>query len=36
MLLKTSFLLSHLFCNIEFELVQLISQHQAVVGDFSS
>ena len=27
MLLKTSFLLPYLFCNVEFELMQLISQH---------
>ena len=26
MLLKTSFLLPYLFCNAEFELIQLISQ----------
>ena len=36
MLLKTSFLLSHLFGNIEFELIQLISQHRTVVKDFNS
>ena len=33
MLLKTSFLLPHLFCNVEFELIQLISQHRAVVRE---
>ena len=33
MLLKTSFLLPHLFCNVEFELIQLISQHQIVVKE---
>ena len=27
MSLKTSFLLPHLFCNVEFELIQLLSQH---------
>ena len=27
MLLKASFLLPYLFCNVEFELIQLISQH---------
>ena len=27
MLLKSSFLLPYLFCNVEFELIQLISQH---------
>ena len=27
MLLKTSFLLPYLFCNVEFELIQLISLH---------
>ena len=36
MLLKTSFLLPHLFCNVELELIQLSSQHQAVVRDFNS
>ena len=36
MLLKTSFLLSHLFGNVEFELIQLISQHWTVVKDFNS
>ena len=36
MLLKTSFLLSHLFGNVEFELIQLISQYRTVVKDFNS
>ena len=33
MLLKTSFLLPHLFCNVEFELIQPISQHREVVRE---
>ena len=28
MLLKSSFLFPHLFCNAEFELIQLISEHE--------
>ena len=36
MLLKTSFLLRYLFCNVEFELIQLISQHRTVAKDFKS
>ena len=36
MLLKTSFLLPHLFCNVEFELIQLVSQHRTVVRDSNS
>ena len=33
MLLETSFLLPDLFCNVEFELIQLISQHQTVAKE---
>ena len=33
-LFKTLFLLPYLFCNVEFELIQLIPQHQTVVRDF--
>ena len=36
MLLETSFLLPHLFRTIEFELIQLLSWHQAVVRHFNS
>ena len=36
MVLKTSFLLPHLFCSNEFKLIQLISQHRTVVRDFNS
>ena len=36
MLLKTSFLLPHLFCDVEFELTQLFSQRRTVVRDFNS
>ena len=31
MLLQTLFSLPHLFCNVEFELIQLISQHQTLI-----
>ena len=31
MFLKTSILLPHLFCNVKFELTQMISQHQTFV-----
>ena len=33
MLFKTSFLLPHLFCSVEFELIKLISQHRTIVRD---
>ena len=36
MLLKTSFLLPHLFCNVEFDLIQEMSQHRKVVRGFNS
>ena len=36
MLLKASFLLPQCICNVKFELIQLISQHQIVVRDFDS
>ena len=36
MSLKTSFFLCYLFCNVEFELIQLISQHRTVIRDFNS
>ena len=36
MSLKTSFFLCYLFCNVEFELIQLISQHRTVTRDFNS
>ena len=36
MLLKSSFLLPHLSCNVEFELIQPISQHRTVVRDFQN
>ena len=36
MLLKTSFLLPLLACNVKFELIQLISQNRTFVRDFSS
>ena len=35
MLLKTLFLLPHLFCNVEFELIQVILQHRTVARDFN-
>ena len=31
MLLKTLLLLPHLFCNVEFESIQLISQHPSEI-----
>ena len=34
MLLKTLFLLPNLLCNVEFELVHLILQHQTIFKDF--
>ena len=34
--LKSSFLLPHLFCNVEFESIQLISQHRTVVRNFQN
>ena len=36
MLLKTLLSLRYLFFNVEFELIQLISQHRTVAKDFSS
>ena len=36
MLLETLFLLPHLFCDVEFELIELISLHQTVNWDFNS
>ena len=36
MLLRTSFLLPHQFCNVEFELIQVILQHRTVARDFNS
>ena len=36
MLLKTSFLLPHLLCNVEFDLIQEMSQHRKVVRGFNS
>ena len=36
MLLKTLFLLPHLFCNVEFDLIQEMSQHRKVVRNFNS
>ena len=35
-LLKTSFLLPHVFCNVQLELIKLISQHGTVIRDFNS
>ena len=36
MLLKTLLSLRYLFFNVEFELIQLTSQHRTVAKDFSS
>ena len=36
MLLKISFLLPQLFCNVEFGLFPLISQQRTAVRDFNS
>ena len=36
MLLKTLFLLPHLFWNVESELIQLISQRRKAIGEFDS
>ena len=36
MLLKTSFLLPHLFYNVEFEFIHLISYRGTVVRDFNT
>ena len=36
MFLKTLFLLPYLYCNVKFQLLQLISQHQVAVWDFNS
>ena len=35
MLLKTSFLLPHLLCTVEFELIHLASQHRIAVREFN-
>ena len=36
MLLKTLFLLPHMFWNVEFELIQLISQRRKAIREFDS